>query len=97
MNLDITKFSFKEMFNNSKGKTSLGLVICGLFGLAVFIGFVSCGIVIVFETHKEAATKADIGSYSMQCVALAALVIGYLTGRRLTDDKPIENNGTEIN
>jgi hypothetical protein len=33
----------------------------------------------------------------MQCVALAALVIGYLTGRRLTDDKPIENNGTETN
>lgn len=93
MNLDISQFNFKQMFNNSKGKTSLGLVVCFLFAIAVTVGFMSCGFVIVFETHKEAATKADVGSYSMQCVALAALVIGYLTGRRFTDDKTIENNG----
>lgn len=92
MNLDITKLNFKEMFNNSKGKTSLGLFVCGMFGFAATIGFICCGVVLVFETHREVATKADINGYSMQCVALAALVIGYLTGRRFTDDKKIETN-----
>lgn len=94
MNLDISKFNFKEMFNNSKGKTSLALVICGMFGFAATIGILSCGFVIVFETHKDSATKADVGSFSMQCVALAALVTTILTGRRFTEDKQIENNGT---
>lgn len=90
MNLDISQFNFKQMFNNSKGKTSLGLVVCGMFAFAATIGILSCGFVIVFETHKESATKADVGSFSMQCVALAGLTIGYLTSRRFTEDKQIE-------
>lgn len=90
MSLDISTFNFNQMFNNSKGKTSLSLVVAFIFSVTAALGLLSCGIVIVFETHKDSATKADIGSYSMQCVALAALVVTILTGRRFTEDKKIE-------
>lgn len=96
MNLDISQFNFKQIFNNSKGKTSLALLICFIFAVAAALGFVSCGIVLIFETHKDSATKADVGSYSMQCVALAGLVVTVLMGRRFTEDKQISNENNEI-
>lgn len=93
--MDIKQFSWKEMVNNSKGKTSISLVLCGLFGLAAVIGFIACGVVIIVDSITEATVKTSVDGFSMQCVAIATLVIGHLTSRRFTKDKEIESqNGT---
>lgn len=75
--ISISKFSFVEMFNNSKGKTSLSLVCAFLLVLAgCFIGVKGS-----FTSHSETLIHG---------VAYATIGASLLGIRRFTNDKEIK-------
>ena len=93
MSLDINRFSFKQMFNDSKGKTSLTKLIAfgaGAVGVSVFA---SCAVIMYVLVVVEAKTDVTtiLNSVLMQSVAMTTLSLGALTARRFTNDKPIDN------
>lgn len=97
MSLDINSFNFKQMFNNSKGKTSPMLVLAfygGVVSVSVFA--VTCIITLIMVTY---GTKSDVtnilNNTQMQAVALFTVASGMLVSRRFTSDKEIVLNNTK--
>lgn len=93
MTLDVNRFNFAQMFNNSKGKTSPMLLLAFMGGtVAVVVFAVTSFITLIMVTY---GTKADVTSIltntQMQSVALFTVASGMFVTRRLTQDKPIEN------
>lgn len=93
--MNIREFNFKEMFNNSKGKTSLALVLCGVFGVVSALCFLMCGVVVIVDSFNQVSAKTDINILSMQSVAIITLVMSYLSARRFSKDKDIEQDKSD--
>lgn len=91
MNLSINTFTFAQMFNNSKGKTSPMLVLSFFGGVISLIVFFACAIATFFMVIFEAKTDvtALLTSVTMQSVGLFTVALGALTTRRFTNDKDI--------
>ena len=84
---DIHKFSWVEMFNDSKGKTSPSLVL-GFFGGTISIlVFLLCGISILTKYQDG----VNVQSMAMQSVAMLTVCATLLGIRRFTKDKDIQN------
>lgn len=79
--LDIKKFHLAEMFNDSKGKTSLGLV-CG------FILIITGCIGFVYGAYLKQSDTENIS------LAFATLGAGLLGIRRFTNDKTVLDQNT---
>lgn len=92
--MDINKFNFVQMFNDSKGKTSSSKFLAIIGGLVSLGTFSSCAFVMLVLIAHEA--KTDITSIvnlvMMQSVALFTICMGVLTTRRFTKDKEIDQN-----
>lgn len=81
--MNISRFSLAEMYNNSKGKTSLSLVCAHTL---VMTGCV-IGIKGAFTSHGETL---------LQGIAYATLGAGLLGLRRFTPDKPISTEAEPL-
>lgn len=91
--VDINKFNFPQMFNNSKGKTSPMLVL-GFYGGVVSVSvFLLCAMATFFMVIFEAKTDVTqlLTNITMQAVGLFTVAGGMLVSRRFTKDKEIEN------
>lgn len=91
--VDINKFNFFQMFNNSKGKTSPMLVL-GFYGGVVSVTvFLLCAMATFFMVIFEAKTDVTqlLTNITMQSVGLFGVAGGMLVSRRFTKDKEIDN------
>lgn len=82
--MNISKFDIREMYNNSKGKTSLSLVC------AHTLVITGCVIGLYGAYVKD-------GNAMMQGIAYASLGAGLLGLRRFTADKEIKEEVTKTN
>ena len=89
--LDYKKFNLIESLNNSKGKSSLGLLFGFLYGLAALTLYI-CGIICLF---KGINGYGDLFTQAAILTTASGTLIGV---RRFTKDKElnIEDNGTEF-
>ncbi len=87
--MDINKFNFVQMFNNSKGKTSPMILIAFISGLIGSATFLSCAIIMFFLVGYKAKTDVTniLNSVLMQSVGLVTLSLTALGVRRFTNDK----------
>ena len=94
--LNINKFTFAQMFNNSKGKTSPMLFVAFFGAFVSLFVFSSCAFVMMALVVHESKTDITgiLNSILMQSVALFTLSSGMLTVRRFTQDKEINNDGS---
>lgn len=90
----MNKFSIHELFNNSKGKTSV-MLLSAFMGICVSLSvFATCGfvmIVLVLHESKNDVTLV-LNNVLMQSVALFTLSSGMLVTRRFTNDKEIKKD-----
>jgi len=88
--LDIHKFSWTELFNDSKGRTSPGRVV-GFFGCVVaIIVFGVSSLEAVFTKVTTDQTNIILTTITMQSVALFTISATLLGIRRFTKDKDVE-------
>ena len=107
--IGIDKFSWAQMFNNSKGKSSGMLLVCiyaGIvsitsFGLAVAIMVVTVVFALINKVSLASVMPTDIlnflGTIMFQSLALFTSALAGLGARRFTKDKEIikEENEAE--
>lgn len=87
----IDKFNFNQLFNNSKGKTSLALVVCAiiiLFSL-ISMGF-AYAIIFINTYYLLQMNMAYVMSVINVCVGMITTALAVITTRRFTKDKEIE-------
>lgn len=91
--MNIQKFEFVEMFNNSKGKTSPMLTLAFFGGVVSLLVFFFCAGATFFMQVFESKTDVTnlLTNITMQSVGLFTVCMGALTTRRFTKDKDIEN------
>lgn len=77
MSIDISKFNWKQLFNDSQGKTSLQL-LCGGVGFAV-----GCAGLII------GGVKENSDSLMMHAESLLYMSVGLMGIQALTRDKPL--------
>ena len=85
MKVDIHKFNWMEMFNDSKGRTSPGKVLGFFGGLISILTFLIAGIAIVTK-YGEGSNIGNVLMYSVAMFYAAAALLGI---RRFTKDKDI--------
>jgi hypothetical protein len=83
---DIHKFSWIEMFNDSKGRTSPSKFLGFLGGVISLLVFLLCGVAIV----TKFADGTNVGNVSIQSVAMFTVASALLGIRRFTKDKDYE-------
>jgi hypothetical protein len=90
--LTYRKFNLIEALNNSRGKSSLGLLFGLLYGLAALALYI-CGIICLF---KGINGYADLFTQGAILTGASGTLIGV---RRFTKDKELntENNGNNSN
>lgn len=87
MKPNIHKFSWYEIFNDSKGRTSPGKIV-GFFACVVSIlVFAIASMEAVFTRHINEQTNAILTTITMQAVALFTVGSALLGIRRFTKDK----------
>lgn len=90
--LNINAFHFKQMFNDSKGKTSMSyvlsflIVVTGLNGI-IIAGTTIVGMVIWNKENTEAISFMNM--LVLQCVGLVTTGVALIMTNRLTKDKEI--------
>jgi len=101
---NIAKFNWKEMFNNSKGKTSGMLVVCILACLVSVANFFSVGLILngasiygaIFHVPLVEILSSDITMFLnnllIQSIAMFGLGVAGLGARRFTPDKQITDD-----
>ncbi len=96
MKLDIQKFKFPEIFNDSKGKTSPTLTAGFVACMVALGGIVSSGnavlFMVAFKIERDPNTLGFLQMLLMQCIVLFGLGASMLGVHRLSKDKPIEKN-----
>jgi len=99
MKVDIAKFSWAEMCNNSKGKTSAslfcGLVILLVCALSFFLAASTIGLMLLFKYEKNIDVINFFSNLLMQSIGFSAVGASLLGIHRLSKDKPVEENKIE--
>lgn len=105
---NVSEFKWKEMFNNSNGKTSGMLFVCTLacfnsamtFSTSAIILFGASIYGVVFKVHLNELLPPDItgllNNIMMQSIAMFALGASGLGVRRFTTDKPITDDSKKV-
>lgn len=87
MKPDLHKFEWRELFNDSKGRTSPGK-IAGFFAcISSVLVFSIASLEAVFSHHSNDQTNAILTTITMQAVALFTVGSTLLAIRRFTQDK----------
>jgi hypothetical protein len=92
--MNIDKFNWAQMFNNSKGKTS-GSLFCGVIilldaALTFFMAAFTMAIMLVFKLENDPNIIGFFNMLLMQSIAFAAIGTSLLGIHRLSKDKPVE-------
>jgi hypothetical protein len=86
---DLYKFSWFEIFNDSKGRTSPGKIV-GFFACVVSVlVFAIASLEAVFTRKIDDQTNVILTTISMQSVALFTVGSALLAIRRFTKDKDV--------
>ena len=86
---DLYKFSWFEIFNDSKGRTSPGKIV-GFFACVVSVlVFAIASLEAVFTRKIDDQTNVILTTVSMQSVALFTVGSALLAIRRFTKDKDV--------
>lgn len=85
MKVDLHKFSWAEMFNDSKGRTSTAKVLGFFGGMISILTFLVAGIAIITK-YGEGSNIEHVLMYSVAMFYAAATLLGI---RRFTKDKEI--------
>jgi hypothetical protein len=94
--LDIHKFSWSELFNDSKGRTSPGRVV-GFFGCVVSIlVFGISSLEAVFTKMTTDQTNIILTTITMQSVAFFTVSAALLGIRRFTKDKDVDSSSENV-
>ena len=89
---DLYKFSWFEIFNDSKGRTSPGKIV-GFFACVVSVSvFAIASLEAVFTRKIGDQTNAILTTISMQSVALFTVGSALLAIRRFTKDKDVSTD-----
>ena len=92
--MNIAKFSWAEMCNNSKGKTSgslfAGLVILLTSAFTFVWSSIAIGCMLIFKFDKDANVINFFTMLVMQSIGFAAVGASLLGIHRLSKDKPVE-------
>ena len=97
MKPDIHKFEWREIFNDSKGRTSPGKIVGFFACISSVLVFVIASLEAVFSRYTNDATNAILTTITMQSVALFTIGSTLLAIRRFTQDKDIQpNNDTQL-
>ncbi|MES2829662.1 MAG: hypothetical protein V4687_15985 [Bacteroidota bacterium] len=83
MSIDISKFNWKQLFNDSQGKTSLQLVCGGIGFLVGCAGLIIGGL----RDHSE--------TLMMHAESLLIMSVGVMGLQQLTKDKPLSETVIE--
>lgn len=91
----IDQFNWKQMFNNSKGKTS-GILLAGFLACIVSTGgFFAAGnlmiIMVIFKLEKDINVINFLNMLVMQSIVFFSLGGTLLGAHRLSKDKPVED------
>jgi hypothetical protein len=86
---DITKFTFAELFNDSKGRTSPGKVVGFIACIVAILVFGIASIEAVFTRNINDQTNIILTTITMQSVALYTAGATLLGIRRFTKDKDV--------
>lgn len=87
MKVDMQKFGWAEMFNDSKGRTSPGKVVGFTACVVSCLVFLLCGVTVISKYNEG----PNVQSLATQAVVLFGLGGGLLGIRRFTKDKELEN------
>ena len=93
---DLHKFDWREIFNDSRGRTSPGKIV-GFFACIVSVlVFGIASMEAVFTRHVNEQTNVILTTITMQSVALFTIGSALLAIRRFTKDKetPTDSNET---
>jgi hypothetical protein len=91
---NLYKFSWLEIFNDSKGRTSPGKIV-GFFACVVSVlVFAIASLEAVFARNTNDQTTAILTTVSMQSVALFTVGSALLAIRRFTKDKEVSPEST---
>lgn len=85
MKVDLHKFNWPEMFNDSKGRTSPGKVLGFFGGIVSIITFLIAGLAIITK-YGEGSNIEHVLMYSVALFYAAAALLGI---RRFTKDKDL--------
>lgn len=86
---DITKFTFPELFNDSKGRTSPGKVVGFIACIVAILVFGIASLEAVFTRNINDQTNIILTTITMQSVALYTAGATLLGIRRFTKDKDV--------
>lgn len=91
---DLHKFSWCEIFNDSKGRTSPGKIVGFIACIVSTLVFGIASLEAVFTKNINDQTNVILTTITMQSVALFTVGSALLAIRRFTKDKelPSENN-----
>jgi hypothetical protein len=93
--LDIHKFNWTELFNDSKGRTSPGRVV-GFFGcITAILIFAIASLEALFTKLTTDQTNIILTTITMQSVALFTVSATLLGIRRFTKDKDVDASTPE--
>ncbi len=91
--LNINQFHFKQMFNDSKGKTSMSLFLSFLIVCTGLNGIIIAGTTVVYmvifgKENTEAVTFMNM--LVIQCIGLVTTGVALVMATRLSKDKEID-------
>lgn len=93
MLLNINKFNFVQLFNDSQGKTSLTLFVGFLAAIASLGGFIVSGntilIMVIFKLEKNGDVINFMQTLNNTSLALFTVAASMITAHRLSKDKPV--------
>jgi hypothetical protein len=91
----VNSFTWVQMFNNSKGKTS-GMLLMGFYmcaaGVTTFVFSAFFMLILVLSKSPLSFTN-ELATLQTQCVAMCALGGTMLGVRRFTNDKILDTHG----
>ena len=97
MKPDIHKFEWREIFNDSKGRTSPGKIVGFFACISSVLVFSVASLEAVFSHPSEGETNAILTTITMQSVALFTVGSTLLAIRRFTQDKDTQpDNDTQL-
>lgn len=92
--LDIHKFSWAELFNDSKGRTSPGRVVGFVGCMVAVLVFGISSLQAIFTKVTTDQTNMILTTITMQSVALFTISATLLGIRRFTKDKDVDSSST---